>query len=62
MFSDAIDQTTKNSEIDGFFHELFGGTIINFIQCKAHDFESTRAENLIHLTMTVKNPFEKVFD
>ena len=33
---------------------------MNFIECKKYDFESTRPENFINLTMTVKNPFEKV--
>ena len=36
--------------------DVFAGTIVNFIECKEHNFESIRPENFIHLTLTVKNP------
>lgn len=60
MFSDTIEQTTKGSEVDGFMSDVFEGTILNYIECKDYDYQSSRPENFTHLTLTVRNPFEKV--
>ena len=61
MLFDAIEQTLKGTPMEHFINDLYEGTSINYVKCSVCNNESSRSENHLNISLTVRNQIDKVF-
>ena len=60
MLFNAVTESCKGSEVDGFVDNLFSGFNMGYVKCMVCQFESFRPEKWQQLHLTVKSIFDKV--